>query len=369
VLSGALFVAESMHRKGQSVLVHCSDGWDRTAQVCGLVQLMLDPFFRTIRGFCILIAKEWAAFGFKFHQRCGHANEKSDDTDISPIFVQWLDAVYQLVKEFPFAFEFNQRTLLAIAHHVHSCRFGDFLFNCERERAEARLPFRTHSLWEYLLEQPRVMQLVNPSYDPSRGDVLLPHPAALLRSVAVWDDWFLRWSPFPSMSESAYRMERYPAAVYSHARVAAISVARQSARAGADASDDSAAAALNAHVARLLTDPLTGTPLEAIPSVTAADASHTAATATPDSGEAEVKHENGAGNGHIEGVPTGGAAIHLVAGSPPADAQLFETPAHRAAEEEEASLQAREADEPEVEATSFLPKDDSGDDESTDNES
>ena len=31
-----------------SVLVHCSDGWDRTAQLVSLAQLMLEPYFRTI---------------------------------------------------------------------------------------------------------------------------------------------------------------------------------------------------------------------------------------------------------------------------------------------------------------------------------
>lgn len=37
--------------KGVSVVVHCSDGWDRTAQVCSLAALMLDPYYRTIKGF------------------------------------------------------------------------------------------------------------------------------------------------------------------------------------------------------------------------------------------------------------------------------------------------------------------------------
>ena len=36
---------------GVSVMVHCSDGWDRTAQVCSLASLMLDPYYRTISGF------------------------------------------------------------------------------------------------------------------------------------------------------------------------------------------------------------------------------------------------------------------------------------------------------------------------------
>ena len=36
--------------KSVPVLVHCSHGWDRTAQVCGIAQLFLDPFYRTFDG-------------------------------------------------------------------------------------------------------------------------------------------------------------------------------------------------------------------------------------------------------------------------------------------------------------------------------
>ena len=28
--------------------MHCSDGWDRTAQVVPLAELLLDPYYRTI---------------------------------------------------------------------------------------------------------------------------------------------------------------------------------------------------------------------------------------------------------------------------------------------------------------------------------
>lgn len=33
---------------GNCVLLHCSDGWDRTAQISSIVKLLIDPFYRTI---------------------------------------------------------------------------------------------------------------------------------------------------------------------------------------------------------------------------------------------------------------------------------------------------------------------------------
>lgn len=66
ILLSGVFAAEKLHFDGHSVLVHCSDGWDRTAQICSTVQLILDPFFRTMEGFAVLVEKEWCAFGHKF---------------------------------------------------------------------------------------------------------------------------------------------------------------------------------------------------------------------------------------------------------------------------------------------------------------
>ncbi|KAJ2354392.1 phosphatidylinositol-3-phosphatase ymr1 [Coemansia sp. RSA 2673] len=57
---------------GHHVVVHCSDGWDRTAQLTSLAQLCLDPYYRTIKGFAVLIEKEWVSFGHQFTLRCGH---------------------------------------------------------------------------------------------------------------------------------------------------------------------------------------------------------------------------------------------------------------------------------------------------------
>jgi rhodanese-related sulfurtransferase len=126
----------TMLLKGVPVLVHCSHGWDRTAQVSALSQLMLDPYYRTIEGFITLLEKEWLSFGHPFKIRCGHGMDKTQrqDEEISPIFLQFLDSVYQFLRFYHNYFEFNSRFLLTIADHVYSCRFTNFLFSCESQR-------------------------------------------------------------------------------------------------------------------------------------------------------------------------------------------------------------------------------------------
>lgn len=63
VLNGAIRIVNLLHTFGSPVVLHCSDGWDRTSQLCGLAELILDPFYRTLEGFEILIEKEWLSFG------------------------------------------------------------------------------------------------------------------------------------------------------------------------------------------------------------------------------------------------------------------------------------------------------------------
>lgn len=46
-------VLQAIAVESASVLVHCSDGWDRTSQVCSLGALLLDSYYRTIKGFMV----------------------------------------------------------------------------------------------------------------------------------------------------------------------------------------------------------------------------------------------------------------------------------------------------------------------------
>ncbi|KAG6622092.1 myotubularin-related protein 2-like isoform x3 [Phytophthora cinnamomi] len=132
VMSGALQVARALEAQATTVVVHCSDGWDRTAQLCGLAQLLVDAHYRTRRGFLEVIEKEWVRAGHKFQDRVAPGKAEDDDDQQAPIFLQFLDCVWQLIRIFPTYFEFNERMLEAMADAVFSGRYGTFLGNCER---------------------------------------------------------------------------------------------------------------------------------------------------------------------------------------------------------------------------------------------
>ena len=54
-------------------MVHCSDGWDRTPQIVALTELLVDPYYRSMEGFRVLVEKEWLDFGHKMADRNGVA--------------------------------------------------------------------------------------------------------------------------------------------------------------------------------------------------------------------------------------------------------------------------------------------------------
>lgn len=246
VLAGSAWIAARVDLEAASVLVHCSDGWDRTTQLVSLASLLLDPYYRTFKGFEALVEKDWLAFGHPFAERMGtptifgnsnnselsrqssgaNVSRQSSGSSISaslmrsssgtgsatsgggssqghasnncsPIFLQWVDCIAQLLRMYPCAFEYSSAFLVDFLDCFLSCRFGNFLCNSEKERQQAGVSDVCGCIWMYMasLRAPEDGSHVhyNVFYDSTRHDGPLLPPAAAL-APTIWPQFHLRWA-------------------------------------------------------------------------------------------------------------------------------------------------------------------------------
>ncbi|XP_054851884.1 myotubularin-related protein 3 isoform X2 [Eublepharis macularius] len=187
LLKSALLVVHAVDRDQRPVLVHCSDGWDRTPQIVALAKLLLDPYYRTIEGFQVLVETEWLDFGHKFADRCGHGENSDDLNERCPVFLQWLDCVHQLQRQFPCSFEFNEAFLVKLVQHTYSCLFGTFLCNNAKERGEKHTQERTCSVWSLLRAGNKAFK--NLLYSSQSESVL--YPVCHVRNLMLWSAVYL----------------------------------------------------------------------------------------------------------------------------------------------------------------------------------
>lgn len=85
--------------------------------------------------FCCWVTQDLTLFCLHL-SRCGHLY--GDPKEVSPVFTQFVECVWQLMQQFPCTFEFNERFLLEIHDHVYSCQFGNFLGTCHKEREDLK---------------------------------------------------------------------------------------------------------------------------------------------------------------------------------------------------------------------------------------
>eukprot|EP01004_Peranema_trichophorum_P008811 NODE_755_length_2383_cov_18.867699_g646_i0.p1 GENE.NODE_755_length_2383_cov_18.867699_g646_i0~~NODE_755_length_2383_cov_18.867699_g646_i0.p1 ORF type:complete len:712 (+),score=136.02 NODE_755_length_2383_cov_18.867699_g646_i0:207-2138(+) len=182
LISSAKLIVRYLEDRNTSVLVHCSDGWDRTTQLVSLVQIMVDPYYRTPNGFYTLLEKDWMSFGHKFRQRLGHPDYPEER---SPVFLQFLDCVWQIYRQMPQHLEFTEKFLLELALHSQSGLFGNMLMDSEYSRNSKFLGAHTPSLWTYLSTIP-----TNPSY---LNQIAPIRPNSQVKYLTLWSNLYLRY--------------------------------------------------------------------------------------------------------------------------------------------------------------------------------
>ncbi len=215
---------------GGAVLLHCSDGWDRTPQVLILARLLLDSGARTARGLCALLRTQWLALGHKSAERLG-IGERGDTKEQSPVLLQTLECIWNIWQQHPTSFEFTPKLLALLLHYSTGVRFASFFGNSERERAA--LGGGAACLWRYLLNGEAEREhgpWANPLYDPQANGVAplrlalggcdvqlwtamhrrgLDDPAApVLASAAAWGELPLTFDSEPSMLQRVRALVR-----------------------------------------------------------------------------------------------------------------------------------------------------------------
>ncbi|XP_026677943.1 myotubularin-related protein 2-like [Diaphorina citri] len=131
-------------------------------------------------------------------------NETMSFYAISPVFLQLIDAVWQVTTMFRHAFEFNEHFLITILDHLYSCRFGTFLFNSDRERNQENMKQRTVSLWSYINSSLDLYK--NPLYFPQ---LHVLEPIASMRHIKLWKGLYCRWNPSMRAQVSDYALLKF----------------------------------------------------------------------------------------------------------------------------------------------------------------
>ncbi|XP_065182085.1 uncharacterized protein LOC135812778 [Sycon ciliatum] len=196
-----------------SVLVAFEDGWDATTQVVSLAQVLLDPYYRTYDGFLALVRKEWLSFSHHFAERHKPAPEQSAKTE-APIFLQWLDCVWQIIQQFPMAFEFSTTLLEYLASESYSGRFGTFLQSGAGDRSsiffEEDFLKNTVSIWTHLSEKAMRERFTSGMFLPDMfPDVIVP--LYHVGSLKLWTEFYMR--PFLQRTLNEHEEQTFKASV------------------------------------------------------------------------------------------------------------------------------------------------------------
>ncbi|CAL4091995.1 unnamed protein product, partial [Meganyctiphanes norvegica] len=134
-LETAQKAAVSMLHHNSSVILQDAEGRDLSTVISSLIQILLDPWWRTLRGFHMLLQKEWVSLGHPFTKRLGHT--RNDPEEQSPLWLLFLDCVFQISIQHPRALEFTSEYLVALWGAAHCSLHSTFMFNSVNAKLSA----------------------------------------------------------------------------------------------------------------------------------------------------------------------------------------------------------------------------------------
>lgn len=159
VLKKAIEVVECLERQHTNVLLIEENATDLCCVISSLVQVMMDSYSRTKLGFQSLIQKEWVIGGHGFLDRCNHLHKS--DKEEAPVFLLLLNCVWQLVQQYPPAFEFTETYLTVLSDSLYVPIFSTFFFNSQHQKDTTATgeslktqsgPFRFLTVWDWSVQ-------------------------------------------------------------------------------------------------------------------------------------------------------------------------------------------------------------------------
>lgn len=178
-----------------TVVLQEGNGSDLNCVISSLTQIILDPHYRSKYGFQSLIQKEWVMAGHPFAMRL---NLVRSDAEFSPIFLLFLDCVWQLIRQYPTAFNFSETYLTSLWDSTFLTIFDTFLFDCEHDRyvaetGQEQLPLRPVWDWSQQFSEKDVALFCNPLFEDAFTERLRPLHG--LSSLEIWQQCYFRWLP------------------------------------------------------------------------------------------------------------------------------------------------------------------------------
>ena len=153
ILRASNEIVDEMLVRGRSVVVHCSDGWDRTPQTVCLACLCMDPYYRTFDGFKISSSSSGSSSGTNSARAWAQRMDAPTQNRARnrPYLSSGVTASFSSCLSFQTILSFARVYSSNLSTQCTAVGMGNFLFDSERERVQVHRTRRvTTSCWHHL---------------------------------------------------------------------------------------------------------------------------------------------------------------------------------------------------------------------------